>query len=64
MRDYAGTLYSQWEAALAVAEILDKDATEDLAQVHYAHADEIAAMMVDAGLDPRLIFLRCSNTVH
>ncbi len=60
MKDFVGTLYEQWEAAMAVAELLDQEATEDLAAEHYGHADEIAGLMLEAGVDERLIFLRCS----
>lgn len=64
MRDYAGMLYTQIESALAVAEILDDEETGDMAAEHYAHADELAGLMMDAGVDPHLIFMPCSNTVH
>ena len=64
MKSYAGTLYEQREASLAVAEILDDEDTAELAEEHYAHANELAALMMDAGVDARLIFLHCSNTVH
>ena len=64
MRDYAGMLYTQMEASLAVAEILDDEETAELAAEHYAHADELAGLMMDAGVDPRLILMPCSDTVH
>lgn len=64
MRDSAGMLYEQMESSLATARILDDEDTAELAVEHYAHVDELAALMMDAGVDARLIFLHCSNTVH
>ncbi|MFY9318030.1 hypothetical protein [Lentibacter algarum] len=64
MRDYAGVLYEQMESSLAVAKILDDGDAPELAEEHYSHANELAGLMMDTSVDPRLIFLRCSNTVH